>query len=383
MKLIELMLNAGAQWPVGATHAAQDASRTLRFYTGECGMLPRGMYWTGRRVKTAASLPTHASDWNTHAVTREEYQAAGGWMLWEGGECPVARGTLVDAKYRDGNSNEHIEAGVAESKTGSRAVPWATNWKHSGAPHDIVAYRVIPAAQTFEPFVSVENMPLERIAKAANIDTLDDTLTQLTQDHNQVIRNQELVAMVAEAFGCEPEDIPAQLKVQHTAAVRGINRICKLVGMRSVMDTLASIERMQDALRFYADRNNYEHGDVPGHVYALDDAGGLARDALMISDGPYACDKSTDDSGISLSYRSATHTIYHDGEMYRDSTILLDTKQLLVWSCGDQEYAVRRHQALINPDDNGLAAAILARLSGADIAPEHIIEMREQMGWKQ
>jgi hypothetical protein len=46
-------------------------------------------------------------------------------------------------------------------------------------------------------------------------------------------------------------------------------------------DTLvAENERLREALLYYADRHNYEHGDVPGHIYVLSDAGDYARDAL-------------------------------------------------------------------------------------------------------
>lgn len=40
------------------------------------------------------------------------------------------------------------------------------------------------------------------------------------------------------------------------------------------------LEALEDALRYYADPTNYTHGDVPMHIYALDDAGSIARKAL-------------------------------------------------------------------------------------------------------
>lgn len=76
-----------------------------------------------------------------------------------------------------------------------------------------------------------------------------------------------------------------------------------------------------------------------------------------------------------------THTVYHDGEVYRKSTILLQTSQLVVWSCDGQEYAVKAHQAMIDPDDDQVAAALMSGITGHDIAPEHITELRAQMGW--
>ena len=76
-----------------------------------------------------------------------------------------------------------------------------------------------------------------------------------------------------------------------------------------------------------------------------------------------------------------THTVYHDGEVYRKSTILLQTSQLVVWRCDGQEYAVKARQAMIDPDDDQVAAALMTGITGHDIAPEHITELRAQMGW--
>ena len=40
------------------------------------------------------------------------------------------------------------------------------------------------------------------------------------------------------------------------------------------------IERLRSVLAYYADPSNWNSGDVPGHIYAVDDAGGYARSAL-------------------------------------------------------------------------------------------------------
>jgi hypothetical protein len=42
----------------------------------------------------------------------------------------------------------------------------------------------------------------------------------------------------------------------------------------------AETERLREALRYYADDAVYDSGDVPGHVYVLDDHGDTARVAL-------------------------------------------------------------------------------------------------------
>lgn len=76
----------------------------------------------------------------------------------------------------------------------------------------------------------------------------------------------------------------------------------------------------------------------------------------------------------------ATHTLLHAGELYREVTILLHTEQLVAWRTADgQEYSAPAHQVLLDPDEDGLAAAILSRIAGVEIAPEHMVELRAQM----
>lgn len=322
MKLIELMLSAGVRWPVGATHAAQDADGEQFWYTQRPKYV--GASWDGAANVPAPceDMQSVSDDHDTHAVTREEYQEAGGWMLWEGGECPVEYGTQVDVKYRNGQNTEHVEAGVSDSKTGSRGGLWATNWEHVDGQHDIVGYRlsvgnVIPVTKHVLSLHKVTGTVIERIAEAANIqlpedadiDTLCDALRQMTAacEHNSTIVN-----LVAETLGVEPEYITLRLD----------SVLSQLPKASAAPDSRTAVKRLR----------------------------GL-------------------------------HTIYHGGELYRDSTILLQTDQTLVWRCEGSEFICKPAQALIDPDDNGLAAAIIARLSGADVAPEHIAEMREQMGW--
>lgn len=77
---------------------------------------------------------------------------------------------------------------------------------------------------------------------------------------------------------------------------------------------------------------------------------------------------------------TTTHTLLHAGELYRDVTILLHTEQLVAWRTADgQEYSARAHQVQLDPDEDGLAAAILSRIAGVEIAPEHMAELRAQM----
>lgn len=54
------------------------------------------------------------------------------WKPWAGGQCPVAVGTRIETKHRDGS-------------TSIRTIEYWTAWNHLGTPCDIVAYRIIEA----------------------------------------------------------------------------------------------------------------------------------------------------------------------------------------------------------------------------------------------
>ena len=61
-----------------------------------------------------------------------------GWIPWEGGDCPVPNGTVVDVKYRDESvglglpANEYVEDDASPAY-----------WRADGMSNDIIAYRVV------------------------------------------------------------------------------------------------------------------------------------------------------------------------------------------------------------------------------------------------
>ena len=63
-----------------------------------------------------------------------------GWILWEGGDCPVEVGTRVDAKFRDGEKAYNVPAGDCAEDPDSRS---ALDWSHMESDYDIIAYRVV------------------------------------------------------------------------------------------------------------------------------------------------------------------------------------------------------------------------------------------------
>lgn len=64
------------------------------------------------------------------------------WIEWNGGECPVERGTLIDAKFRNGEETYHAKAGFRYDDGGSNENYCTTDWDHLGTDEDIVAYRL-------------------------------------------------------------------------------------------------------------------------------------------------------------------------------------------------------------------------------------------------
>lgn len=58
--------------------------------------------------------------------------AAGDWIEWSGGECPVAPDAKVGVRFRDGWTSYAGRAGF-----------WSTWWQHVGHSFDITAYRVV------------------------------------------------------------------------------------------------------------------------------------------------------------------------------------------------------------------------------------------------
>lgn len=63
----------------------------------------------------------------------------GGWIEWSGGNCPVARGTLVDIRVRDGREKLNLAANMI---TGGALDASYAFWRHDGFRGDIVAYRL-------------------------------------------------------------------------------------------------------------------------------------------------------------------------------------------------------------------------------------------------
>ena len=63
------------------------------------------------------------------------------WIEWAGGECPVEREILIDARLRDGTTMHNEMAGdfCPLDKTADAS---NCNFMHDGGGLDIIAYRI-------------------------------------------------------------------------------------------------------------------------------------------------------------------------------------------------------------------------------------------------
>ena len=75
------------------------------------------------------------------AAMAEPQPDADGWIKWEGGECPVPDGVLVDVEYRDGIRKFSLPANeLVGGKDRDASICF---WYDEGVPNDIIAYRIV------------------------------------------------------------------------------------------------------------------------------------------------------------------------------------------------------------------------------------------------
>jgi hypothetical protein len=83
------------------------------------------------------------------------------WIVWNGGECPVPVGTLVDIQYRDGELHYGMFAYENSSSPERDAGP--AFWRNDGEDNDIIAYRVV------NPKPAIERMDMDVLREAKEI----------------------------------------------------------------------------------------------------------------------------------------------------------------------------------------------------------------------
>ena len=89
MNLLELMLKEEVEWPVGACVAVQDYDREMKFGSSDVPLMAEsGKVWIDGGFTKGLACASLADDWQTRIITREEYKAAGGWMVIDTESAP-------------------------------------------------------------------------------------------------------------------------------------------------------------------------------------------------------------------------------------------------------------------------------------------------------
>lgn len=97
------------------------------------------------------------SDWFCVMLDRIQLAAdADGWIEWQGGACPVEKGTLVDVRFRDDSESLGLPAGES---IGPFPNAHQEYWERDDLPHDIIAYRL------HQPEADTPNEQFESLAK--------------------------------------------------------------------------------------------------------------------------------------------------------------------------------------------------------------------------
>lgn len=78
------------------------------------------------------------------------------WIKWEGGECPVPVGTLIDVKYRDGHKQKGCPAAAPTPAEFMRSTFF---WGNNGGDTNIIAYRLAKPKKAAEPAQEAQAEP--------------------------------------------------------------------------------------------------------------------------------------------------------------------------------------------------------------------------------
>lgn len=84
-------------------------------------------------------------------ILEQQERGGDGWIEWEGGECPVPRGTIVDVRYRSGQVEKSACAwgwGSCPGTSEASSAAGAAFWENDSIENDIIAYRIIPEQPT-------------------------------------------------------------------------------------------------------------------------------------------------------------------------------------------------------------------------------------------
>lgn len=155
-KELARIISENGGWFSGTAWAVQNGEHGRISFSGNKPVRHGDKSWMaggGFQFKIEVCKPM--PNWHQTILSREEYfhlypaQDADGWIEWNGGECPVERGTLVDVKYRCGKENIGVTALLSSRDDGFMSgleykglTRSARDWSHDSHEMDIIAYRL-------------------------------------------------------------------------------------------------------------------------------------------------------------------------------------------------------------------------------------------------
>lgn len=179
------IISENGGWRDGSEFAAQDGdgAGSIDFFKSKPRYDKDDKYWKGECDLDERINRSDVTIKNFHQtiLSREEYfhlypaPDADGWIEWEGGECPVRFGELIDVRYRDG----HVQLGCrAESRCDTELYA-TTHWGNSGGAADIIAYRLHKPGQAKPEFC-------ESVMRSIPEPETKPSIEQLASDHRNL-----------------------------------------------------------------------------------------------------------------------------------------------------------------------------------------------------
>lgn len=176
------IINENGGWQERALWAVQD--NCIAFFLGGKPEYKSGdRCWYSNSIDGACvgtiTCDEKVTNWHQTILSREEYYQAypkadaDGWIEWNGGECPVEKGLMVDIRVRDGREERNL---AANTLTKGRIHDASCEfWKNDGMAGDIMAYRL------HKPEVKPEFC--ESVMRSIPDPESKPTIEQLAQDY--------------------------------------------------------------------------------------------------------------------------------------------------------------------------------------------------------
>ena len=121
--LLQLMLESNVVWHKGILYAVQSwpAKDIPVEDPGVClyqecpSLAPDGTWISSNGPSGFSSVGGWAEDRLTKVISKEEYQAAGGWMEYDWNGSPVPKGTTVIVAWSDGDTTQFTQGDTSET----------------------------------------------------------------------------------------------------------------------------------------------------------------------------------------------------------------------------------------------------------------------------